>query len=83
MMGCAQPVIIEKQVIKPMAKEPLILKEITVTGFGPTKDAALSDAFYNAVFNAIGVYVSSEITVLNGKPIRESVTSGVRGNSKI
>jgi outer membrane protein assembly factor BamE (lipoprotein component of BamABCDE complex) len=74
-----QPLIIEKQTVKPVVKPPLVLKEITTTGFGSSKDAALNDAFYNAIFNAVGVRVSSEITVLNGELIRDRVTSGVKG----
>jgi TPR repeat protein len=71
-----QPTIINRQtIVRKETKTPIMLTEVTVAGFGRTKEEALIDAYFNAVQNAVGVYVSSEMVIVDGKLVRERIAA--------
>lgn len=52
---------------------------ITSTGYGDTDEKALHDAFYHAVQNANGVYVSSKMELYNGNLTKDQIVTRSKG----
>lgn len=54
-------------------------QQVTVTGAGDNKDAAIKDAFRNAVEQVVGVYVNSSTVVSNSKVELDNIYANSEG----
>ena len=58
-------------------------KNITVTGYGNSKDEALKSAFQNAVEQEVGVLVDSKTVIRNNKLIKNKILTYSNGFNEI